>query len=78
MSIEQQVVVVYAATKGYLDRLEVSQISTFQENLLQQTDAKIFNTIRDEKVISDSLNNELKQFMDRFTERFCAAHIAKG
>lgn len=78
MSIEQQVVVVYAATKGYLDRLEVSQISTFQENLLQQTDAKIFNTIRDEKVISDSLNNELKQFMDRFTERFCAAHIGRG
>jgi proton translocating ATP synthase F1 alpha subunit len=78
MSIEQQVVLVYAATKGYLDRLEVSQISTFQENLLQQTDGKIFNTIRDEKVISDSLNNELKQFMDRFTERFCAAHIGKG
>jgi proton translocating ATP synthase F1 alpha subunit len=78
MSIEQQVVVVYAATKGYLDRLEVSQISTFQENLLQQTDGKIFNTIRDEKVISESLNNELKQFMDRFTERFCAAHIGRG
>jgi proton translocating ATP synthase F1 alpha subunit len=78
MSIEEQVVVVYAATKGYLDRLEVSQILTFQDELLQSIDPKIFTTIRDEKVISDSLNNELKQFMDRFTERFCASHLAKG
>jgi len=78
MSIERQVVVVYAATKGYLDKLEVSQISSFQEQVLQQIDDKIFTAIREEKVLSEGLNNQLKEFFDRFTDRFCAANIARS
>jgi proton translocating ATP synthase F1 alpha subunit len=78
MSIERQVVVVYAATKGYLDKLEVSQISSFQEQVLQQIDDKIFTAIREEKVLSEGLNNQLKEFFDRFTDRFCAANIGRS
>jgi proton translocating ATP synthase F1 alpha subunit len=78
MSIERQVVIVYAATKGYLDKLEVSQITSFQEEVLQQIDEKIFTAIRDQKVLSEGLNNQLKEFFDRFTDRFCAAHVARA
>lgn len=78
MSIERQVVIVYAATKGYLDKLEVSQITSFQEEVLQQIDDKIFTAIRDQKVLSEGLNNQLKEFFDRFTDRFCAAHVARA
>ena len=65
MSIERQVVVVYAATKGYLDKLSVSDISSFQESLLKE--------IREKKAINDDLNQQLKQFFDKFTNKFVIA-----
>ena len=70
MEIEKQVVVVYAATKGYLDKLNVSDISKFEQALLKEIDPEILKTIREEKTISESLNNKLKTFFDNFTEKF--------
>ena len=72
MEIEKQVVVVYAATKGYLDKLNVSDISKFEQTLLKEIDPEILKTIREEKTISESLNNKLKTFFDNFTEKFLA------
>ena len=73
MTIERQVVIVYAATKGYLDKLAVSEILPFGESLNKEIDASILKEIREKKTISDSLNNELKQFFDRFTSKFIPA-----
>jgi proton translocating ATP synthase F1 alpha subunit len=72
MPIEQQVVVIYAATKGFLDKFQVSDILPFQDALLKETDPSIFQTIRDEKAISEALNTKLQTFLQGFTERFLA------
>lgn len=71
--IEKQVVVVYAATKGYLDKMNVADIESFQERLLKEIDPEILKTISEQRTISDSLNQKLKAFFDNFTERFLAA-----
>ena len=73
MPIEQQVVVVYAATKGYLDKLNVSEIGKFEERLLKEIDPQILNDIKEKKAISEELNQKLKTFFDSFTEKFLAA-----
>jgi proton translocating ATP synthase F1 alpha subunit len=70
MPIEQQVVVIYAATKGYLDKLSVSDILSFEAQLLKEIDPGVLKTIRDEKTISEDLNKKLKTFFDTFTEKF--------
>lgn len=70
MSIENQVVVLYAATKGYLDKMNVSDISSFEQTVLKEIDPEIMQTIRDQKVISDSLDSKLKNFFDQVTESF--------
>ena len=72
MPIEQQVVVLYAATKGYLDKMNVSAISQFEEALLREVDQTLLTTIREQRAISDELNTKLKTFFDTFTERFLA------
>ena len=72
MSIERQVVVVYAATRGYLDKLSVSDINPFEQALLKEIDSEILKEIRDKKTISDELNAKMKQFFDRFTNKFLA------
>nr|YP_009138086.1 ATP synthase F1 subunit alpha [Lobosphaera incisa]AKF78644.1 ATP synthase F1 subunit alpha [Lobosphaera incisa] len=72
MEIERQVVVVYAATKGYLDKISVSSIGSFEKALLKEIDPEILARIREEKQLSDQLNQKLKDFFDRFTEKFLA------
>ncbi|KAK9918604.1 hypothetical protein WJX75_005263 [Coccomyxa subellipsoidea] len=71
--IERQVVIVYAATKGYLDRLSLSDILPFQQALLQEVSPAILSEIAEKKVISDDLDKKLKEFFDGFTERFLSA-----
>ena len=70
--IEKQVVVIFAATKGYLDKLQISEILPFETALLKEIDPSIFNTIRDEKVLSPATNAKLSQFLDSFTANFIA------
>jgi len=73
MTIERQVVVVYAATKGYLDKLNVSDIQQFEQQLLKEIDTSILNEIREKRSISDQLNSQIKQFFDNFTSKFLSA-----
>ena len=74
MPIERQVVVVYAATKGYLDKIQVSDISAFETSLLKEIDTNLLTKIREEKALSDTLSKELKTFCDGFLARFLATH----
>ena len=73
LEIERQVVVVYAATKGYLDKMSVSNILPFQAALLKEIDPEILSEISKQKSISDSLNQKLKTFFDSFTNKFLRA-----
>jgi proton translocating ATP synthase F1 alpha subunit len=75
--VEKQVVVIFAATKGYLDKIQISDILSFESNLLKQIDPSIFNTIRDEKVISPATQEKLVQFMDKFTADFIATKASE-
>lgn len=70
--IEKQVVVIFAATKGYLDKLQISEILPFETALLKEIDPSLFNTIRDEKVLSPATSSKLTQFLDSFTANFIA------
>ena len=72
MEIQRQVVVVYAATKGYLDRLNVSDILPFEQALLKEIDNDILEAIREKKEITPELDQRLKKFFDAFTEKFLA------
>ena len=70
MPIERQVVVVYAATKGYLDNLKVSDIGIFEKKILQEISPSIVSKIREEKQLSDSLSLSLKDFFTNLSENF--------
>ena len=63
MSVEQQVVVIFAATKGYLDSLEISQIASYEEGLLKAVDSSLLQTIKSEGVISDQTMTKLQSFV---------------
>jgi len=72
MPIENQIVVLYAATRGYLDKLAVSEIPRFEQAVLREISSDVLATIREKRVLSDELNTQLKTFFDGFTDKFLA------
>ena len=72
MPIENQVVVLYAATKGYLDKMNISSIPQFEQAILKEIDSTLLSEIREKRVLSDELNQKLKTFFDKFTANFLA------
>jgi len=79
MPVEEQVVVIYAATNGYLDDLDVNLVGAFEKGFLaylhnEQPD--ILEAIRTTKDLSEETEEKLKQAVVTFKERFVAEHGA--
>ena len=75
LAVEEQVVVIYAGVNGYLDRLPVSQVRAFEEELLRTMHDKhqdILDTIRTEKELSEATSGKLKAAVDAFAKAFAA------
>ena len=70
MPIETQVVVIYAATKGYLDNLPVNKISEFEQEILKKVTPDLLSSIKQEKQISEGISQKLKTFFDNFVQDF--------
>merc|ERR1711935_477955 len=71
--VQNQVVFIYAATKGYLDKVPVKDIGAFEAGLMKQVDSSILEAIRTEGVISDATDAKLKELCTKFTEGFLSA-----
>jgi F-type H+-transporting ATPase subunit alpha len=75
MSVEDQVLMIYALTNGFLDDIEIKNISRF-ENLylefMRTTNPKIIEEIKDKKDIDDELSGKLDNAINKFKEGFSA------
>jgi F-type H+-transporting ATPase subunit alpha len=75
LRIEEQVVVIFAGTRGYLDKLPVSEITRFETEFLSymnNNDKALLDAIRDKKALDDDLEAQLRSALDTFTKNFAA------
>jgi len=73
LQAEEQVCVLYAGTRGYLDRLPVSQVLPFQNELLTRLRGQpggVLERIRDSKALSSELEDELKAVLESVASTF--------
>ena len=73
MPVEKQVVIIYAATRKYLLDIEVDRILEFESGLFEYISTNypdIFEKIREEKKLSDELEDALKKAIPEFKETF--------
>ena len=73
LKTEEQVAVLYAGVNGYLDKLEVSQVSAFEQGLLtslRSDHADLLNTIGTKKALDDESTEQLKAAIDAFAKGF--------
>ena len=73
LSMEEQVVSIFAGVNGYLDTIEVRDVTRFEAQYLdavRERGADILAAIRDEGVVSDETEGRLKAFLDDFVKTF--------
>jgi F-type H+-transporting ATPase subunit alpha len=73
--VEEQVAVIYAGTRGYLDAFPTSSVGAFQEGLISKLKSKypqFLEGIRKEKALTPELENMLKDALAEFTKSFAA------
>jgi len=73
MPLEQQVVLLFAGTQGFLDDLPMAQAQEFEPAFLEYMEARqsdILKEIREKQELSDELNDRLRKAIEHFLETF--------
>jgi F-type H+-transporting ATPase subunit alpha len=70
--VEDQVVVIFAGTRGYLDKIDVGKVGAFERGVLSELKAEgsIIESIRKDREIKRDVEAKLVSFLDAFTKRF--------
>ena len=73
MPVEEQVVSIFAGTKGYLDKLAVGDVTRYEREMLasvRDKGADILEAIRTDKAIKPETDEKLKKFLEGFSKSF--------
>ena len=76
VSVEDQVVTIYAASNGFMDELPVESIKKYEAELLEFVQAghsDIIDGLRTQKALTEEIVSKLNTVLKSFTERFAAA-----
>jgi len=79
LSVEKQVLSIYAGTTGALDTVPVNEARRFEQEFLQYVETShpsILKEIAAKKALDDGIRAEIKKAIDAFKERFSAAVAA--
>jgi F-type H+/Na+-transporting ATPase subunit alpha len=80
LSMEREVVLVFAGNQGYLDKLPVDRVKSFEQDVFTYLDGKhadILEEIRSKRELPDDLRARLAKALDQFTESFIAQHSSE-
>jgi F-type H+-transporting ATPase subunit alpha len=75
LAVEEQVAVIYAGTRGYLDKLPVNKIAAFSDALLSKLKTSypgFLEGVRTKKALTPELETELKTALDAVVPTFTA------
>lgn len=72
LPVAEQVVLIYAGTNGYVDKIEPEKIPEFEQGFLNmlRADKKILESIDKEKEISDKIEKTLKAAIEKYIKTF--------
>ena len=73
MPVEEQVVSIFAGTRGYLDKIETSAVNRYEAAMMGEIKAKkpeILKSIRDKRELASDTEKDLASFLDNFAKTF--------
>ncbi len=75
LQVEEQVAVIYAGTRGYLDGIPVKSVQKYEKELLANLHAnhsQLLADIASQKKLTDDIESHLKSALESFTANFAA------
>ena len=72
MPVEQEIILIYAGTKGYLDEIEVSRVGEYQDKLLayiNQSAPQLISDLKAKPELTEAYENTLKQTLSDFKSK---------
>jgi F-type H+-transporting ATPase subunit alpha len=75
MSVEKQVLVIWAATNGHVDEVAIEDVRRFESELLQfveNSHPSLLQSIREKKALTEEITSDLKQAITDFKESWKA------
>ena len=81
LKVEQQVLIIFAGVKGYLDKISVNDVTKFESFLLEQMQNEgknIISKIEKEQSLNDQLEGEINVFLEKVVEDFLRGTDAKS
>jgi F-type H+/Na+-transporting ATPase subunit alpha len=75
LPVEKQVVIVYAGTAGYTDKLPVESLKAFEQDLYRYIDEKhpeLWTDIKSKREITDDIKKTLDKALKTFVKKFAA------
>lgn len=73
VSVEKQVLIIYATINGFVDELTLDEISNFEKELISFVEGKhvnIFTDIREKKQLDDELKKKMNEVIAEFVRLF--------
>jgi F-type H+-transporting ATPase subunit alpha len=65
--------VIYAGVHGYLDRIAVNRVTSYERGLISELEAsgqEILRAVREKGELSAATEEKLKELLDRYTQAF--------
>jgi F-type H+-transporting ATPase subunit alpha len=73
MPVEEQVVSIFAGTRGYLDKIDIAQVTRFEAAMLGELRSRrpqLLQAIREKRELAPEIEKELAAFLDGFVKGF--------
>jgi F-type H+/Na+-transporting ATPase subunit alpha len=71
--MEEQVFIIYAGTRGYLDKVNLKDVTRYEKELLAHlrgSKKDLLGKLRDKKELTDEIEAEIKSTLEAFTSKF--------
>ena len=81
LSVEKQVLIIYAGTNGYLDAVAVDDVTAYETELYRFIETRhqaILSALAEKKVMDDELKAQIDAALKEFGSEFAAARKARG
>jgi F-type H+/Na+-transporting ATPase subunit alpha len=76
LAVEKQVVIIFAGTQGYVDKLPIESLRQYEEELYRYIDEKepsLFEDIRTKKEVNDEIKKKLEKVLKAFGKQFVSS-----
>jgi F-type H+-transporting ATPase subunit alpha len=81
LAVEKQVVIIYAATKGFIDAVAVEDVRRYEEDLYRFLETRhpgVLSGLAEKKILDDDSKAALERALKEFGQQFGAVHAGAG